>query len=185
MDISALVPAMRFALATALLVALGAVTATAQAPAATVRVEVPATSSAWPLRFMVGVPAVVDLQPGDPCPLAVLHPETGEALPTRCDAILRRPDGSVRSLWIGALVPPGLEAGLMLDFEVIEEAQPVTGPALLPIVVKALSKPNAWDFRVRGIDGGVYLARFDPPAQMVRMGPLETMLCVSAPLDFA
>ncbi|QDU67681.1 hypothetical protein [Engelhardtia mirabilis] len=183
----------RIAIATLALAALAAVAAIAQegpAPwavpipttAATVRVTVPDTPSAWPLRFMVGTPKGVELHPGDLSPLTVLAPTGGGKLATQIDSILREPDGSIRSLWVSAMIPAGLEAGSELAIKVIESPRPKQGPALAPVILKALTKPNGWGFEVAGIDGGWYAARFERPATVIRAGPVETVFRISSPV---
>lgn len=171
------------AAATLSLVAASAVLATAQEPepAAVVRVTAPATEGPWPVRFLVGVPDSVELAPGAPCPLAVLDPSSGEPLATQSEPVLRNPDGTTRSLWVSAMIPAGLEAGAALELQVIEQDQPKAGPAISPLVLKALTRQDGWSFDVQGIDGGLYSARFKS-AEVVRVGPVEAVYRTTAPV---
>ena len=174
--------------ALALLIALGVISTDARAElegpalATTVRVEVPETAGPWPLRFLVGVPAGVDVAPGSLSPLTVLDPITGAPLPTQSETVLRRPDGSSRSLWIAATMPAGLEPGSELEVDVLEQGSGLHGPSLTPIVSHVLTKGHGWALTVEGLEGGVYQARFGTSADVIRVGSTEVVFRETAAL---
>jgi hypothetical protein len=139
-------------------------------PLATITAEVP-TAGAWPLRAIVA---------GDSKAIEVRL--EGQRLPTQVEVHLREPDGSPRTLWVAAVVPPGLEVGSDATFELWPSTGPAPGASLTPAVNWALFKGGGWRLTVEGWDGGVYLSDFAAQLQVVRYGAAEVVWRAQGPM---